>query len=105
MPSIEPKLLEQRSEEAAALLKLMSNQYRLLILCYLHETPMSVSALQAMLPLSQSALSQHLASLRQANVVATNRKGTEVHYRLVDKRVVALLATLQEEVCQPEDFN
>ena len=105
MPSIEANLLEERSGEAAALLKLMANRHRLLILCYLHEEAMSVSSLQSRLSLSQSALSQHLASLRQAGVVATARKGTEVHYRLADHRVVALLATLQEVVCHPEGYS
>ncbi|WP_298634023.1 metalloregulator ArsR/SmtB family transcription factor [uncultured Umboniibacter sp.] len=104
MPSIEADLLEERSGEAAALLKLMANRHRLLILCYLHEETLSVSSLQSKLSLSQSALSQHLANLRQAGVVSTARKGTEVHYRLADHRVVELLATLQEVICQPEEF-
>ena len=104
MPSIEASLLEERSGEAAALLKLMANRHRLLILCYLHEASMSVSSLQSMLPLSQSALSQHLANLRQSGLVSTARRGTEVHYSLADHRVVALLATLQEVVCRPEDI-
>ena len=100
MLSIKASLFEARSEEAAALLKLMANRHRLLVLYYLHEESMSVSSLQSLLPLSQSALSQHLANLRRAGLVSTSRRGTAVHYRLADNRVVALLSTLQEIVCQ-----
>ena len=102
MPNLAASLLEERSVEAASLLKLMSNPHRLLILCHLHESALSVSALQQHLPLSQSALSQHLANLRKAGLVTTSRRGTEIHYRLSDERVVALLGTLQDVICDPK---
>ncbi len=105
MLSIKASLFETRSEEAAALLKLMANRHRLLVLYYLHEESRSVSSLQSMLPLSQSALSQHLANLRRAGLVSTSRRGTAVRYHLADNRVVALLATLQGVVCQSGNIS
>ena len=55
--------LQQHSAEAAGLLKQLGNQKRLMIMCSLIGTELSVGALNQMTDLSQSALSQHLASL------------------------------------------
>lgn len=63
-----------QSSQAAVFLKALSNENRLLILCHLLEGEMSVTALNEKLPLSQSALSQHLAVLRKDNLVATRRE-------------------------------
>ena len=65
--------LQPRADEAAALLRVLANPHRLLILCALVEGERSVGQLQARLALSQSALSQHLARLREAGVVVTRR--------------------------------
>ena len=61
--------LTSRSEEVADLLKAMANSHRLLILCELNNGERSVSELEAVVPLSQSALSQHLAKLRELSLI------------------------------------
>ena len=66
--------LTRRSEDVADLLKVMSNSHRLLILCELNNGERSVSALEEIVGLSQSALSQHLAKLREA--ASSKRAGT-----------------------------
>jgi DNA-binding transcriptional ArsR family regulator len=93
--------LTSRSEDVADLLKAMANSHRLLILCELHRGERTVSALEAVVPLSQSALSQHLAKLREAGVVATRREAQSIFYSLADPRVASLIGTLYELFCTP----
>lgn len=94
--------LESNSEEAAELLKALANRHRLMILCELHNGERSVSALEAVVPLSQSALSQHLARLREGGFVATRREAQTIFYSLADTRVARLIGVLHELFCAPE---
>ena len=92
--------LQPRAEEAASLLRLLGNPHRLLILCALVEGELSVGQLQARLPLSQSALSQHLARLREAGVVLTRRAAQQIFYALPPGPVTAVMATLHRVYCE-----
>ncbi|WP_352296836.1 metalloregulator ArsR/SmtB family transcription factor [Pseudoalteromonas sp. 20-MNA-CIBAN-0454] len=87
-------------EKAEKLLKILANKNRLMILCSLQDTEMNVSQLNEAVPLAQSALSQHLAALRKANIVATRRESQTIYYRVIDKDAVTLLATLYELFCK-----
>ncbi|MCC7254254.1 metalloregulator ArsR/SmtB family transcription factor [Hyphomicrobium sp.] len=93
--------MEANSEEAAELLKALANRHRLMILCELHNGERSVSALEAVVPLSQSALSQHLAKLREGGFVATRRYAQTIYYRLADARIARLIGVLHELFCVP----
>lgn len=93
--------MEANSEEAAELLKALANPHRLIILCELHNGERSVSALENVVPLSQSALSQHLAKLREGGFVATRREAQTIYYRLADTRVARLIGVLHELFCAP----
>lgn len=93
--------LASRSGEAAALLKALANRHRLMILCELNGGERSVSALEAVVPLSQSALSQHLAKLRQGGFVRTRREAQTIYYALADARVARLIGVLYEMFCAP----
>jgi len=90
--------LEQRAAEAARLLKLLANENRLLILCRLvAEREMAVGDIADAVGLSQSALSQHLAKMREEGLVATRREAQTVFYRIADpdtRRVLALLKSI-----------
>lgn len=77
----------------------LSNANRLMILCHLLEGEQSVGALQSQLELSQSALSQHLARLRDAGLVATRRERQTIHYRIADDRVLQLIEALYGIYC------
>lgn len=94
--------LKSRSEDVADLLKVLANSHRLLILCELNNGERSVSELESMLPLSQSALSQHLAKLREHDIVTTRREAQSIFYSLADGRVRRLMATLYAEFCGPQ---
>ncbi len=89
-----------QAAEAAALLRLLANERRLLVLCILiAEGEASVGLLAERVGLSQPALSQHLAKLREDGLVATRRSGTTIHYRIDDPRVARLIATLHDIFC------
>ena len=93
-------LLENNAAEAAEFLKLLANPQRLLILCRLVvEREMSVGQLGEALGLSQSALSQHLAKLREDGVVATRREAQTIYYQIVDKNAARVLALLKDIYC------
>ncbi len=86
--------LEPRAVEAARLLKLLANEQRLTVLCRLSGTEMSVTELGEHVPLSQSALSQHLAKLRADGLVATRRDAQTIYYRLADPIAEKLIGVL-----------
>ena len=81
------------------MLRSLGNEQRLLILCHLVEGERGVSELLAHLDLSQSALSQHLAVLREAGLVRTRRAGLQVFYSLAPGPAQPLLATLHSIYC------
>jgi DNA-binding transcriptional ArsR family regulator len=87
------------SARAAAFLKAVSNANRLMILCELKHGERSVSALEKVVPLTQSALSQHLAKLRAESLVTTRREAQTIYYALADDRIARLIDTLDELFC------
>ena len=90
----------QQAGEAVALLKAMGNQCRLLVLCHLSASgELSVGELADRVDLSQSALSQHLAKLREEGLVATRKEAQTVFYRLCDPRAEQILALLHDLFC------
>ena len=92
-----------KAAEAAAYDKAMSNERRLLVLCRLIEVgEASVGSLASDVGLSQSALSQHLALLRDDGMVETRREAQSVLYRISDTRVERLVMLLHEMFCPPE---
>ena len=87
----------QRRAETTRVLKAMSNESRLLVLCHLAEQgELSVGDLADRVGLSQSALSQHLAKLRAEGLVATRQKSQNVFYRVCDAKAAQLLALLKD---------
>ena len=92
--------LERKAAEAAGLLKLLANENRLLILCRLAVAgEMSVNDLADAVGLSQSALSQHLAKMREEGLLATRREAQTVFYRIADPNAARLLALLKDLYC------
>ena len=86
--------MREHAPTAAGLMKALGNESRLMILCTLAESERSVGELNAMIPLSQSALSQQLARLRQQGLVKTRRESQTIYYRLAQgpaDRVIHLL--------------
>jgi DNA-binding transcriptional ArsR family regulator len=93
--------LQDQARNASALLKAMSNEYRLLILCQLLGQERSVGELERVVGLSQSALSQHLARLRRDDLVKTRRVAQTIYYSLKGDEVAQVLDTLHGIYCAP----
>jgi len=90
----------RQAGEATSLLKAMANECRLLVLCHLAESgELSVGDLADRIGLGQSALSQHLARLREEGLVATRKEAQTVFYRVRDPRAEQLLALLHDLFC------
>lgn len=90
------KHIEDNAVEAVNLLKALSNERRLLILCALYRTEKNVGELEKIIGLSQSALSQHLARLRRDGVVETRRKAQTIYYSLSDPSAEKILQCLRD---------
>lgn len=89
----------QHAGEAAALLRALANEQRLSILCCLLGQRLSVGQINEQIDLSQSALSQHLAVLRENNLVTTEKQAQTVYYSVPPGPVHKLLAVLQSIYC------
>lgn len=100
--SADLSVMQERAEEASRLLKTLANAQRLRVLCLLVGTEMTVGQINEQLPdLSQSALSQHLAKLREEGMVSTRRESQAIWYRLVEGPAQAVIATLYGQYCDP----
>ncbi|TRD22488.1 helix-turn-helix transcriptional regulator [Palleronia caenipelagi] len=94
-----------KAETVAERLTLLGNSRRLMILCRLATEELSVSALQAQLDLSQSALSQHLGKLREAGLVDTRREGQTIYYRLAEGDGAELMRALYGIYCATDETD
>ena len=92
--------LTAKAAEAARLLTALANESRLAILCELIDGERSVGALAEAVGLTQSALSQHLAKLRGAEIVATRRDAQTIYYRLASEAAASVMATLADIYCR-----
>ena len=97
---MDPATFEAKAGDVAELLKTLGNQRRLMVLCKLVEHgEMNVTDLAEAVNLSQSALSQHLAKMREEGLVAFRRESQTLWYRIADRQLEALLATLYDLYC------
>jgi len=93
---------EGRATEVAELLRALANERRLMILCKLVEWgEANVTSLAKAVGLTQSALSQHLAKMREENIVTFRRESQTLWYRIADPRIEQLFATLHALFCAP----
>jgi DNA-binding HxlR family transcriptional regulator len=89
-----------KAQKLADLLKLLSNKYRLVILCSLISGPKTVTEILAFTSeISKSALSQHLNIMKTAGLLSSNKKAQFVSYSIADKRVLEILGVLKEHYC------
>lgn len=106
-PAIDPEQMRRHAGEAARMLKGLANERRLMILCMLAEGECSVGEINERIDLSQSALSQHLAVLREENLVCTRRESQTIRYRLADGPAAAIIKLLHDLYCNntPHDAD
>jgi len=97
---------EEMATEVAGVLRALANERRLMIVCKLVEWgEANVTTLAAAVGLSQSALSQHLAKMREEGIVATRRESQLIWYRIADPRIEQLFATLHGLFCRSADAH
>ncbi|CAM3460920.1 ArsR/SmtB family transcription factor [Shewanella violacea] len=87
------------AENAAKWLKAIANPNRLMILCLLLDNELSVTQLNDTVPLSQSALSQHLAVLRTQDLVSTRKSSQMVYYTLKNSQVTEIISIMHKQFC------
>jgi DNA-binding transcriptional ArsR family regulator len=97
--AVDPTEMAEHASEAARLLKTIGNEYRLMILCTLFEGELSVGALNERVPLSQSALSQHLAVLREDGLVTTRREAQTIYYQAARGPALEVIKVLHRLYC------
>ncbi len=98
----EVKALMAQAAKASKLLRSLSHETRLLILCLLTERDeMSVTEIEEIVKLPQATVSQQLARLRLENLVMTRREGRTIYYRIADKDVSNIIESLYELFCKP----
>ncbi|MBE7216542.1 metalloregulator ArsR/SmtB family transcription factor [Shewanella benthica] len=97
--NIDVNAMVTNAENAAKWLKAIANPNRLMILCLLLDNELSVTQLNETVPLSQSALSQHLAVLRTQDLVSTRKSSQVVYYSLKNEQVSEIISIMHKQFC------
>lgn len=87
--------------QACALLKVLGNPDRLLLLCQLTQGEFCVSELESLLGIGQPTLSQQLSVLREEQLVSTRREGKQIFYRINSNEAQAVMQILYQQYCLP----
>lgn len=98
----ERKDLLYKARRASEMLKALSHEGRLLILCLLAEGEKSVSEIEELMEIPQAAVSQQLARLRLDGIVTARRDGRNIHYSIANGDVTTLIETLHNLFCTPQ---
>lgn len=93
--------VKEHAGEAADFLKALANEQRLMVLCALLQGSLTVGEINERVQLSQSALSQHLAVMRAAELVTTKRESQAIRYSLVRGPALRIMEVLYEAFCSP----
>ncbi len=99
---VSPELhsLMQKARNASDFLKALAHENRLVILCLLAERERSVTELEGLLALSQTAVSQQLARLRHEKLVTTRRDGRSIYYSLADDTTKRFIQAIYDKFCR-----
>ena len=98
-PDLNMTQMRQAAGKATALLRVLANEDRLLLLCQLTQGEACVSELEELLGIHQPTLSQQLGILRSEEIVSTRREGKKIFYQASDSRAVSVLTTLYGLYC------
>lgn len=105
MPFNIPQDMASQATDAAAYLKTLAHEGRLMILCHLGTGEKSVGELEEMLHVRQAAVSQMLARLREEGLVSTRREGKTIYYSLSDDKTSQVIGLLYSLFCGPDDAS
>lgn len=93
--------MQASAEKACALLKVLANPDRLLLMCQLSQGELCVSDLEEQLGIRQPTLSQQLGVLRDNELVETRREGKSIFYSIASKEAIAVMNVLYDQFCAP----
>lgn len=99
LPPLDPRRMRRHATSAARLMSALSSEHRLLVLCALVTGELSVGSLNALVPLSPSALSQHLAVLRREHLVSTRRAAQTIYYQVMPGIALEVVQLLHDHYC------
>lgn len=102
-PPAPPAEMARSAQSAAAYLKTLAHEGRLMILCHLGSGEKSVGELESLLDIRQAAVSQMLARLREEGLVSTRRDGKTVFYSLADESTYEVISLLYRLFCGPAE--
>lgn len=102
-PQLDMQQMRAAATDAGTMLRVLSNEDRILLLCQLTRGEACVSELEERLGIRQPTLSQQLGILRAEKIVSTRREGRNIYYRISDQRAVAVLTTLYGLYCPKPD--
>ncbi|RZF27953.1 transcriptional regulator [Paraburkholderia sp. UYCP14C] len=97
--TIDLATMQSAASDACALLKVLANTDRLLLMCQLSQGELSVGELEEQLGIRQPTLSQQLGVLRENGLVATRRDGKSIFYSVASPQALAVMAVLYEQFC------
>lgn len=102
-PPAPPTEMARNAASAAAYLKTLAHEGRLMILCHLGSGEKSVGELESLLEIRQAAVSQMLARLREEGLVSTRRDGKAIYYSLADQNTAEVIGMLYRLFCGPTE--
>lgn len=100
-PQLDLQGMQAAAAKACALLKVLSNPDRLMLLCQLTQGEYCVSELETLLGIAQPTLSQQLGVLREERLVSTRREGKQIYYRIDSAEAMAVMQVLYQQFCLP----
>jgi DNA-binding transcriptional ArsR family regulator len=98
-PTIDLRTMQASAEKVCALLKVLANPDRLLVMCRLSQDEMSVGELETQLGIRQPTLSQQLAVLRENGLVTARRESKNIFYSVASAQALAVMAVLYQQFC------
>jgi len=102
---IDVDTLRESASKACALMKVLANPDRLLLLCQLAQGEQCVSELEALLGIQQPTLSQQLGVLRDEQLVSTRREGKNIYYQVASAQALAVMQVLYTQFCGAKEEN
>lgn len=100
IPDLNFNQLRSSADKASALMRVMANSDRLMLLCQLSQGEKSVGELEEILQIYQPTLSQQLTVLREAELVSTRRVGKSIFYSISSQSALAVMQVLSQEICK-----
>ncbi len=92
--------MRKSADQAVALMKVLGNRDRMMLLCEISQGERCVSELEALLKIHQPTLSQQLTVLRTKKLVKTRRAGKQIYYSVASPIAISVMGLLYRNYCK-----